>query len=58
MLKREGIKHQVLNAKFHEQEAEIVMHAEEAGTVTIATNMAGRTDCIKLDDEARAARWT
>ena len=42
MLTREGIKHQVLNAKFHEKEAEIVAHAGEAGNVTIATNMAGR----------------
>ena len=55
MLKREGIPHQVLNAKFHELEAEIVSHAGEAGAVTIATNMAGRGTDIKLDDEARAA---
>ncbi|MCQ2500546.1 MAG: preprotein translocase subunit SecA [Lachnospiraceae bacterium] len=55
MLKREGIRHQVLNAKYHEQEAEIVSHAGEAGTVTIATNMAGRGTDIKLDDESRAA---
>ena len=55
MLKREGISHQVLNAKFHELEAEIVSHAGEAGAVTIATNMAGRGTDIKLDDEARAA---
>ena len=45
----------MLNAKFHELEAEIVSHAGEAGTVTIATNMAGRGTDIKLDDEARAA---
>ena len=49
MLKREGIQHQVLNAKFHEMEAEIVAHAGEAGNVTIATNMAGRGTVIKLD---------
>ncbi|MDO4491641.1 MAG: preprotein translocase subunit SecA [Lachnospiraceae bacterium] len=55
MLKREGIRHQVLNAKYHEQEAEIVSHAGESGAVTIATNMAGRGTDIKLDDEARAA---
>ena len=55
MLNREGIKHQVLNAKFHEQEAEIVAHAGEAGNVTIATNMAGRDTDIKLDDVAKAA---
>ncbi|MCD7883165.1 MAG: preprotein translocase subunit SecA [Lachnospiraceae bacterium] len=55
MLKRAGIKHQVLNAKFHEMEAEIVAEAGIHGTVTIATNMAGRGTDIKLDDEARAA---
>ncbi len=55
MLKREGIPHQVLNAKFHEKEAEIEAHAGEAGNVTIATNMAGRGTDIKLDEVARAA---
>ncbi|MCD7955184.1 MAG: preprotein translocase subunit SecA [Lachnospiraceae bacterium] len=55
MLKRAGIKHQVLNAKFHEMEAEIVAEAGIHGTVTIATNMAGRGTDIKLDEEARAA---
>ena len=55
MLRREGIAHQVLNAKFHELEAEIVAQAGVAGAVTIATNMAGRGTDIKLDDEARAA---
>lgn len=55
MLRREGIPHQVLNAKFHELEAEIVAHAGEAGAVTIATNMAGRGTDIKLDDVAKAA---
>lgn len=55
MLKREGIRHNVLNAKFHELEAEIVAQAGVAGAVTIATNMAGRGTDIKLDDEARAA---
>jgi len=55
MLNRRGIPHQVLNAKFHEKEAEIVAHAGEAGTVTIATNMAGRGTDIKLDAEALEA---
>ena len=55
MLKREGIQHQVLNAKFHEQEAEIVAHAGEAGNVTIATNMAGRGTDIKLDEVSKNA---
>ena len=55
MLKREGIPHTVLNAKFHEQEAEIVAQAGQHGAVTIATNMAGRGTDIKLDDDAREA---
>ena len=54
MLKRRGIKHNVLNAKFHELEAEIVAQAGIHDAVTIATNMAGRGTDIKLDDEARA----
>lgn len=54
-LKREGIAHTVLNAKYHEKEAEIVAGAGRAGAVTIATNMAGRGTDIKLDEEARAA---
>ena len=55
MLKRQGIKHNVLNAKFHELEAEIVAQAGQAGAVTIATNMAGRGTDIKLDEIAREA---
>ena len=55
MLKREGIPHNVLNAKFHELEAEIVAQAGQAGAVTIATSMAGRGTDIKLDDVAREA---
>lgn len=47
MLKRQGVKHEILNAKFHEREAEIVAHAGERGRITIATNMAGRgTDIV------------
>ena len=55
MLKRKGIPHTVLNAKFHEQEAEIVAQAGQHGAVTIATNMAGRGTDIKLDEDAREA---
>ena len=55
MLRREGIPHKVLNAKFHELEAEIVSQAGQSGAVTIATNMAGRGTDIKLDDVAREA---
>ena len=55
MLKREGIQHKVLNAKFHELEAEIVADAGIHGAVTIATNMAGRGTDIKLDEESVAA---
>ena len=55
MLKKAGIPHNVLNAKFHEMEAEIVAEAGRHGAVTIATNMAGRGTDIKLDEEARAA---
>ena len=55
MLRKKGIQHNVLNAKFHELEAEIVAQAGQHGAVTIATNMAGRGTDIKLDDEARAA---
>ena len=55
LLKKRGIPHNVLNAKFHEKEAEIVAQAGQHGAVTIATNMAGRGTDIKLDDDARAA---
>ncbi len=55
MLRREGIPHQVLNAKFHDIEAEIVAKAGIHGSVTIATNMAGRGTDIKLDEVSREA---
>ncbi len=55
IFKRNGLEHKVLNAKFHELEAEIVADAGIHGAVTIATNMAGRGTDIKLDEEARAA---
>lgn len=55
LLGKRGIKHNVLNAKFHEMEAEIVSHAGEHGAVTIATNMAGRGTDIKLDPESKEA---
>ena len=54
MLKKRGVPHKVLNAKFHELEAEIVAEAGVHGAVTIATNMAGRGTDIKLDDESKA----
>ena len=54
LLKRRGIKHNVLNAKNHEKEAKIVERAGEKGAITIATNMAGRGTDIKLSDEVRA----
>ena len=55
LLKKKGIEHNVLNAKQHEREAEIVAQAGKQGAVTIATNMAGRGTDIKLDDVAKAA---
>ncbi|MCI8994566.1 MAG: preprotein translocase subunit SecA [Lachnospiraceae bacterium] len=55
LLRKRGIQHEVLNAKFHEREAEIVAQAGQHGAVTIATNMAGRGTDIKLDDGARQA---
>ena len=55
MLRLRGIEHQVLNAKQHAREAEVVAHAGKASTVTIATNMAGRGTDIKLSDEVKAA---
>ena len=55
MLQKRGIQHEVLNAKFHEREAEIVALAGRHGAVTIATNMAGRGTDIQLDEEAKAA---
>jgi preprotein translocase subunit SecA len=55
MLKMKGLKHNVLNAKLHQREAEIVAEAGKAGTITIATNMAGRGTDIKLTPEVREA---
>jgi len=55
MLDRQGLDHQVLNAKRHQQEAEVVTRAGQAGTVTIATNMAGRGTDIKLTKEVKEA---
>jgi preprotein translocase subunit SecA len=55
MLKMKGLKHNVLNAKLHQREAEIVAEAGKSGTITIATNMAGRGTDIKLTEEVRTA---
>src|SRR5690606_1550272 len=55
MLKMRGIDHQVLNAKYHQKEAEIVASAGKAGAVTIATNMAGRGTDIKLGEGVKEA---
>jgi len=55
LLKRHGIPHNVLNAKYHDKEAEIISHAGEAGSITIATNMAGRGTDIKLGEGVVAA---
>jgi preprotein translocase, SecA subunit len=55
MLKMKGLKHNVLNAKLHQREAEIVAEAGKTGTITIATNMAGRGTDIKLTDEVKKA---
>jgi preprotein translocase subunit SecA len=57
LLKRKGIDHSILNAKYHEQEARIVSRAGEKGAVTIATNMAGRGTDIKLDSEVVKCDW-
>jgi preprotein translocase subunit SecA len=57
MLNLRGIKHNVLNAKQHQREAEIVAEAGKAGAVTIATNMAGRGTDIKINAESQTSRW-